>query len=307
MEMPGLRGKLADTASGRTDFTVHQLVVFRTVATHLSYTRAAEVLYLSQPAVTQQVRALEQMVGLRLFERLGRGIVLTPAGQELLRHVEYLLSLLAETTMVVKEIHALERGSVVIGASISAGTYTVPPLLGAFHARYPRIHVTLVVADRRSIEERLLKRQIDLAVVSLIEQRDQVVLEALWPYELIVIAAPSHPLAVQKDLTLQDLQQETWLVTTERFFAQARVSLPTSLELGSIEAVKEGVIAGLGIAIVSRESAALEISGGGLVLLDVQGFPVRREWFLVHLRERRLSLAADALRQLLLHSQISSS
>jgi len=301
--MPGPRGKLAGTASGRTDFTVHQLVVFRTVATHLSYTRAAEVLYLSQPAVTQQVRALEQMVGLRLFERLGRGIVLTPAGQELLRHVEYLLSLVAETTTVVNEIHALERGSVVIGASTSVGTYTVPPLLGAFHARYPRIHVTLVVADRRSIEERLLKRQIDLAVVSLIEQRERVIFEVLWPYELIVIAAPSHPLAVQKDLTLQDLQQEMWLVTTERFFAQARVSLPTtSLELGSIEAVKEGVIAGLGIAVVSRESAAFEIAGGDLVLLDVQGFPVRREWFIVHLKERRLSLAADALRQLLLHS-----
>jgi len=139
-------------------------------------------------------------------------------------------------------------------------------------------------------------------VVSLIEQRDHVVLEALWPYELIVIAAPSHRLAVQKDLTLQDLQLETWLVTTERFFAQAQVSLPNSLELGSIEAVKEGVIAGLGIAIVSRESATLEIAGGDLVLLDVQGFPVRREWFIVHLKERRLSLAADALRQLLLHS-----
>ncbi|HET7637686.1 MAG TPA: LysR family transcriptional regulator, partial [Ktedonobacteraceae bacterium] len=99
------------TRGGSTDFTVHQLSVFRTVAEHLSYTRAAEALYLSQPAVTQQIRTLELMLGQRLFARRGRGIMLTPAGQELLRHVERLLMLLAETTSVVHEMHALERGS----------------------------------------------------------------------------------------------------------------------------------------------------------------------------------------------------
>src|SRR5713226_6574007 len=151
-----------------TDFTVHQLTVFRTVAQHLSYTRAAESLYLSQPAVTQQIKTLEQALGLRLFARSGRGIVLTPAGQELLHHAERLLTLLAETSPVVHEIQALERGSVVVGASISAGTYVVPPLLGSFHARYPRIHVTLLVAHRHSIEEDLLTHQLDLGVMGFI-------------------------------------------------------------------------------------------------------------------------------------------
>src|SRR3989442_7234346 len=144
-----------DTTLEPTDFTVHQLTIFRTVAQQLSYTKAAEVMYLSQPTVSQQIRSLEQVLGLRLFARSGRGIVLTPAGQEFLRHTERMLILLAETVPVVREIHTLARGSVLVGASTSAGTYVVIPLLGAFHARYPHIHITLMVVDRRSIEEYL--------------------------------------------------------------------------------------------------------------------------------------------------------
>src|SRR3974377_885692 len=138
------------------DFTVHQLTVFRTVAQHLSYTRAAGTLYLSQPAVAQQVKSLEQMLGLRLFSRRGRGIELTRARQALLLLVDRLLNNLSDTAPVVQEIRTLKRGSVVIGASTSAGTYVVPPLLGSFHALYPRIHLTLLVAHGHSIEEDLL-------------------------------------------------------------------------------------------------------------------------------------------------------
>jgi DNA-binding transcriptional LysR family regulator len=291
------------------DFTVHQLTVFRTVAQHLSYTRAAESLYLSQPAVAQQVKTLEQVLGLRLFTRSGRGIVLTSAGQEFLVHAERLLALLAETTPVVHEIHTLERGSVVIGASTSAGTYVVPPLLGAFHACYPQIHVTLMVAHRHSIEENLLVHQIDLGVMGFIERRERFVVELLRPYELVVVASPFHRLAGHSAISLRDLQKETLLMreresvtrlATELHFAQAGMPIPASLELGNIEATKEGVVAGLGIAVLPHDSVALELAGGDLVVLDVQGFPLQRQWYIVHVKGRRLSLAAYALRQLLL-------
>ncbi len=304
---------LSVTGNGRPDFTVHQLTVFRAVAQHLSYTRTAQELYLSQPAVTQHIRALELMLGLRLFARKGRGIVLTVAGQELLRHVEQLLALLAETEPVVQQIHALKRGSVVIGASTSAGTYVVPALLGTFHNHFPGIHITLSVANRRIIEERLLAHQLDLAVISLVEQRDRFTLELLMPYELVLVASRSHHLVGRTDLALHELQEEMLLLREqesgtrldlEQHFMQMGVPMRTSLELGSIEAIKEGVAAGLGIAVLSRESIALEVANGDLAILDVLGFPLQREWYVVHLKGRRLSLAATALQQFLLARKV---
>ena len=297
------------------DFTLHQLTVFRTVAQHLSYTRAAEALYLSQPAIAQQVKTLEHILGLRLFVRSGRGIVLTPAGQDFLNHADRLLTRLAETTPVVHEIHTLKRGSVVIGASISSGTYVVPPLLGSFHARYPQVHITLLIAHRHTIEEDLLTYKIDLGVMGYVEQQERFIVELLRPYQLLVVASPFHRLAGHSTIQLRDLQKETLLMrekesvtrlATELHFAQAGVPIPTSLELGNIEATKEGVAAELGIAVLPFESVELELVSGDLIVLDVQGFPLQRQWYVTHVRGRRLSLAANALRQLLMQSRTDS-
>lgn len=303
-----------DIIDGPIDFTVHQLTVFRTAAHHLSYTKAAEALYLSQPAVSQQIRALEQVLGVRLFTRSGRGIILTDAGEKFLHHAERVLGLLAETAPLVNEIHTLERGGVQVGASTSA-TYVVLPLLGAFHALYPRVHVTLMVADRHSIEERIRSHEVDLAVMSIVEEQERFIAEFLMPHELVVVASLSHRLAGRPALTMHDLQQETFLLReqrsgtgldTEDYFAYAGMPLQSSLELGSIEAIKEGVIAELGIAVVPRESAELEIASGDLVMLDVQGFPLHRKWYVVHLKGRRLSRSATALRQVFLQSKVVS-
>ncbi len=299
----------------QSDLSMHQLNLFRTVATHLSYTKAAEISYLSQPAVSQQIKSLEQLLGLRLFERKGRGIILTHSGEILLVHAEHLLSLMAQTVPVVQEIHALKRGGVVIGASTSAGTYVVPALLGAFHAHYPHLHVTLTVVNRRTIEEHLLARQLDLAVINFVEQKERFTLEFLQPYELVIVAPYSHELVGRKQLTLHDLQQETFLLRehgadirleTEQLFARADVHLRTNLEFGSIEAIKEGVVAGLGIAILSYESVAFEIANRELAILDVEGFPLHRQWYVVHLKGRHLSLATTALRQFLLQNKTST-
>lgn len=292
------------------DFTIHQLTIFRTVANQLSYTRTAELLYLSQPTVTQQIRNLERSVGLQLFTRSGRGIVLTPAGKELLQHVKQILALFDETGTVVNEIATLERGSVVVGASTSAGTYVVPPLLGHFHTRHPKVHVTLIVGNRLAIEDRLLSHQIDLAVISIVEHHKLFQIEFLQAYDLVVVAAPDHLLARRQPLTTDDLRDELFLLRehgagtrleTDLHFAQEHIPLQHSLELGSIEAIKEGVIAGLGIAVLPRKAIELEVRSGDLVIFNVQGFPLQREWHIVTLKNRTISRAAAALMRFLLH------
>jgi DNA-binding transcriptional LysR family regulator len=295
--------------SRQNDFTTHQLTVFCAVARHLSYTRAAEELYLSQPAVSQQVRTLEQALGVSLFERSGRGIVLTTAGQEILGQADRLLALFSETATVVREIQTLKRGNVLLGATISAGTYLVPPLLGLFHTYYPHIHVTLIVANYRIVEELLMTYQLDLAVMSIIEQQDALQAEQFLPYGLVVIASPAHYLAQSVNVKACDLQTETFLLheyetasrkCVEAYFERERMSLQTTLEMSSIDAIKEGVIAGLGIAVVEREAIALEIASGELVVLAVQGFPIEQPTYMVHLKKRRLSRAAETFRRYLL-------
>lgn len=293
----------------QNDFTIHQLIVFRTVARHLSYTKAARELYLSQPAVSQHIRTLEQALGVYLFKRSGRGIALTAAGQELLGQAERLLTLFGETAAVVREIQALKRGSVLLGATISAGTYLVPPLLGLFHARYPGIHVTLIVANYRDIEACLMTYQLDLAVMSTVEQQDFLHVLSFLPYLLVFIAPPTHHLVQCESITACDVQAETFLLheretasrrCVEEYFAGAGIALQSTLEMSSIDAIKEGVIAGLGIAVVEREAIELEIASGELVILDVEGFPVQQPTYVVHLKKRELSQAAEAFRQHLL-------
>lgn len=296
-------------AIGQNDFTIHQLTVFCTVARHLSYTRAAEELYLSQPAVSQQVRTLEQALGVCLFVRSGRGIVLTVAGQEILGRVERLLTLFSETTTVVRDIQVLRRGSVLLGATISPGTYIVPPLLGLFHARYPHIHVTLVVANYRVVEELLMTYQLDLAVMSIVEQRDVLHVERFVPFGLVVIAPPAHHLTQRVAVRAGDMQMETFLLheydtasrrCVEEYFKRRGVVLQNTLEMSSIDAIKEGVIAGLGIAVVEREAIALEIANGELMVLDVEGFPIEQPTYMVHHKKRVLSRAAGAFWRYLL-------
>ena len=293
----------------QSDLKPHQLEVFCAVAHHLSYVRAAGLLHLSQPAVSQQVKALETTLGVRLLARSGRGIALTPDGEEILPSAERLLKTLHAIGPVVEEIHALERGALTVGASTSAGAYVVPQLLAGFHALRPGIQLTLQVGNRHSIEEDVLAHRVELAIMGLISRHERFTVEYLMPNDLIMVAAPFHPLAAHAYIELRTLQGETFLLRErgsgtrqdmEQLFKQADVTLRSALELSDTGAIKEAATAGLGLAVVFRQSVERELADGSLIELQVEGFPLQRRWYIVHLRGGRLSLAASALRGYLL-------
>ncbi len=283
---------------------LHQLRIFQAVATHHSYTRAAEALYLSQPAVSLQVRALEKTIGMPLFEKSGRTLRLTDAGRELLTYSDRIFALLDETKLVMEELSGARRGMVKVAASTTAGIYVVPTALGAFHRLNPDVKLTLDVVNRFTVQEHLLNDEIDLAVMGLIEDTHDLEVERIIPNELVVIAPPNHRLAGRHEIPLDELAEETLLLReagsgtrtdVERMFSARDMPLQVGMELRSSGAIKQAVAAGLGVSVMPESALELELKAERLITLDVEGFPVHRYWYLVRRAGRHLSPAADAL------------
>lgn len=291
--------------------TLHQLRVFLAVARHQSYSRAAEVLYLTQPAVSIQIRTLEEALGIALFERVGRTLSLTEAGRELFSYAQRISTLLDEAKLVVEELEGLKRGRITLAAVSTAGAYVLPPLLGAFRKRYPGISISLEVTNRATVQKRLLQNEADLVVMGRPPEEVPHVAEPFLPDEMVVIAAPSHPLAKVKRIPVEHLQKEVFILrevgsgtrlAAEEFFKERGVKLSVGLELGDNSAVKEAVAAELGIAVLSKHALRMELLLGRVVILDVEGFPLRRQWYVVHREDKRLSRATSTFKAFLLTS-----
>jgi LysR family transcriptional regulator, low CO2-responsive transcriptional regulator len=287
-----------------TDINLHQLHIFQAVAEHGSYSRAAGALYLSQPGVSLQVKALERSIGLPLFEKVGRTLHLTEAGRELLGYSERIFALLDETRLVMEELGGGRRGTVKVAASTTAGIYIVPPALGAFHREFPGVKLTLDVVNRFTVQKRLLDNEVDLAVMGLIEDAHDLEVAQFLPNELVVIASPRHPLAKKQQTTLDELLRETFLlreagsgtrIDTQRFFEARDLNIHVGMELRSSGAIKQAVAADLGIAVMPLAAIELELAVGRLTVLDVEGFPVHRHWYLARRSGSHPSAAATAL------------
>jgi DNA-binding transcriptional LysR family regulator len=283
---------------------LQQLRTFRVVAQQRSYSRAAQQLYLSQPGVSLQVRALEQSIGMPLFERSGRQLRLTEAGVALLDYAERILALVDESQQALEELGNARRGIVRVAASTTAGIYIVPRALGGFHRQNPGVRLTLDVVNRFTVAERLLRDEVDVAVMGLIEDAHDLQVELFLPNELVVIASPHHPLAQRKRIDVSELVNDTMLLRErgsgtrtdiERMFAQGKLVMRQGMELRSSGAIKQAVAADLGIAIIPLHAIELELLAKRLVTLDVEGFPIRRDWSIARRAGRRLSAAANAL------------
>jgi DNA-binding transcriptional LysR family regulator len=290
------------------DLNLHQLRIFSTVAEHLSYTRAAEALHLSQSSVSLQVKQLEHSLGLELFEQLGKKIFLTESGRTLQHYSQKLFALIDETLLVMGEMKGVMRGEVTVVADTTAGIYVVPQAIGAFHRLHPTIKLSLEVQGRTGAQEALLANKADLAIIARVPDSLTFVIQEFMPNELVVIAPPTHRLAGREHVPVHELAGETVILrevgsmtrdTAERFFRDHGVDVRFGMTLGSTGAIKQAVAADLGIAVLSKQAISLELALGRLVTLNVEGFPIMRKWFLVHLKEKRLSTAAAALKQFL--------
>ncbi|MEW5991289.1 MAG: LysR substrate-binding domain-containing protein [Chloroflexota bacterium] len=289
-------------------WNLHRLRVFLAVARGLSFTAAARELAIAQPAVSHQVRALEDELGVRLFQRHGRTISLTEEGESLFAAAGDALARLDDGARAMAEIRAGERGAVDISADTTSGIYVVPAALGALHRARPALEITLHVENRRGVLRRLTDRTCDLAVMADPPPRVECDVAPFLLDRLVVVAAPDHPLVGRSAIDAEVLGRERLLVrepgsgtraATERFFARRGRSVPPGMELGSTGAIKQAVAAGLGVAVVSGWAIDLELRLGRLAVLDVAGFPVERRWSIVNLRSRRLSPAATFARAFL--------
>ena len=288
--------------------TLRQLTIFNAVARHQSFSRAAAELCLSQPAVSLQVRQLEQNLGLPLLEQLGKRVFLTGAGQEVFRASRGVAQQLQELKQALDEIQGLERGQLSVAVA-STVNYFAPRLLAGFSRRHPGVHICLTVTNRQGLLEHLEQNDIDVALMGQPPETGDLVAEAFLPNPLVVIARPDHPLTEARSVPLEALRGETFLLrergsgtrsAMERFFGEHGMTLSTGMEMNTNEAIKQGVEAGLGLGIVSLHTAGLELEMGRLVTLEVEGFPILRQWYVVHHRGKRLSQAAQAFRDFVL-------
>jgi DNA-binding transcriptional LysR family regulator len=282
--------------------------VFEAVARQLSYTRAAEELHLSQPAVSMQVRQLEEEAGLPLFERLGNRILLTEAGRELHEYSRSVNRLLQEMQEVLESLKGVNRGRLHLAVA-STVNYFAPRLLAIYHRRYPGIGLQLDVTNRERLVRLLEDNAVDLVLMGIPPTDVQVESEAFMENPLVVIAPPDHALARERAIPLTRLAEEVFVMrepgsgtrqTMERFFSERGLTIRPGMQMTRNEAVKQAVRSGLGLSVVSLHTIELELETRRLVTLDVEGFPDRRQWHLVYRRGKRLSPAANAFREFVL-------
>ncbi len=282
--------------------TLRQLEVFAAVARHGSYTRAAEELHLSQPAVSMQIRQLEETAGLPLFEKLGKKIHLTQAGREFFHYSQAIGRQLQELDEVVEALKGVQTGRLRISVATTAN-YFATRLLAAFSQRFPGTTFSLDVTNRKTLLDQLANNETDLVIMG--KPPDELDLDATPFMEnpLVLIAPPDHPLAGQRGIPLARLQDEVFVareresgtrIAMERFFEERGVRLRTGMEMTSNSAIKHAVEAGLGLGIVSIHTLELELEAGRLVILDVEGFPIQRHWYLVTSKGKRLPPVAQA-------------
>jgi LysR family transcriptional regulator, low CO2-responsive transcriptional regulator len=288
--------------------TLHQLKVFEVVARHGSFTRAAEELFLTQPTVSIQVKQLTKAVGLPLFEQVGKRLYLTDAGRELLATCREIFDRLDQFEMTVADFKGLKQGRLRL-AAVTTTKYFIPRLLGPFCQKYPGIDIEFQVTNHERLVARLSENLDDLYILSQLPEHLDISYHAFLDNPLVVLAPVFHPLAQEKNIPLKRIAEEPFIMrepgsgtrsSIQKLLDQHGLSVKVRLELGSNEAIKQAIIGGLGISVLSRHTLGLEANTNKLAILDVEGFPIRRHWYAVYPAGKQLSVVAHTFFQYLL-------
>lgn len=282
-------------------FTLQQLKLFEAVSRKNSYTRAAEELNLTQPAVSIQIKRLEEQCGLPIFESVGKKIFTTTAGKALYEACVDILNRAEELKNTIEELKGVVKGPLRLSV-VTTSKYFMPHLLGNFLNKYPEVEPKLVFTNRARVIQHLYDNEDDFVVMGQIPDDDKLETYPFLENILVPTAHPDHPLANKKKITLEELVKERFLVREEgsgtrlvfdRLLEKNGLNIEPYMELGSSEALKQAVMAGLGLAILSLHSLRLEQAAKKLVVLDVEEFPLKRRWFAVHMKGKKLSLVAQ--------------
>jgi DNA-binding transcriptional LysR family regulator len=288
--------------------TFRQLKVFEAVARLLSFSRAAEELHLTQPAVSTQVKKLEGHVGLPLFEQLGKKIYLTAAGVEMLHASRAIIQQFQDVEATMAQFKGISGGRLNV-AVISAGDYFFPRLLVEFARSHQGVTLNMSVHNREELLGQLEDNLTDLAVMVRPPHDLDTVNEAFAPHPYVIVAAPGHPLAGKKRIAMSRLLREPFVVrekgsdtwhSMEEAFGDHIDKLNIAMEIKSTETIKQAVIAGMGVSFLSAHTLSMELQAGTLTVLDVQGFPLMLNWYVVHRKNKRLPPVAQAFRSFLL-------
>jgi LysR family transcriptional regulator, low CO2-responsive transcriptional regulator len=281
--------------------TLHQLQILEAIARHGSFTRAAEELELTQPTVSQQIKRLTQTIGMPLFEQLGKQIYLTAAGQEVLGASAIISEKFAELEIAIDELKGLKQGRINLVASTTA-KYFVPRLLGTFRRKHPEIELALHITNQEGVLARLARNQDDLYFTGRPPSDLDIELRPILANPLVVVAPSNHPLAGKTNIALKELATEPFIfreagsgtrAVVEQFLAENRVTVDVVIELSSNEAIKQAIAGGLGLSVLSQHSLDLETQNGLLTILNVEGFPIQRHWYVLYPTGKQLSVAAQ--------------
>lgn len=290
---------------GNNRMNLNQLRVFYTVAKLQSLTKASSELYLTQPGISKHIKELEEYYGIRLFDRLGKKVVLTQAGEILFATTKDIFNLVNEAKIKIDELKGIRGGKLTMGASVTIGIYILPEILGKFRHKYPDIEIALDISLSQEIVEKVLVNTIDIGFIGAIVNDDRLIIKQFLTDELVVIVSPRHKWADRESIQPNELVNQTFIISrqgsgtrtiVEERLKQIGVILKKTMEFGNTEAIKKAVEADLGISIISKYAILREVNAGILKSICLSDVNLGRNFYFTYRKDKYLTNVVKAFR-----------